>query len=150
MAKLFESPFVCVGERHVKEPPHFLHPEILFLRREVGVQDPHQSIRGHDLDQIGNLFDAPFGFEILVDRLLLAILEVIPSADLLHGDLPLDHVHFLFELLHLGGVVGPQVVPVEHSDVPDFVDFARQLDVLFDVVDPGAQDPLLRELPFLL
>ena len=67
------------GERHVKEPAHFLHPEVLLLRREVGVQDPHQSVGGHDLDQVGALFDVPFDFEKPVDRLLLAILEVVPS-----------------------------------------------------------------------
>ena len=52
---------------------------ILLLRREVGVQDPHQSVGGHDLDQVGALFDVPFDFEKPVDRLLLAILEVVPS-----------------------------------------------------------------------
>ena len=61
--------------------------------------------------------------------------ELSPAIKLLNRKLSLNHVDFLFESLNLVYVVGPDVISIKQLDIPNFVNFTGQFNILLDVVD---------------
>ena len=77
----------------------------------------------------------PFALDEVIDNLMPFGFECVPLVDMLDRKLSLDHIDLRFELLFVLGIIVFDEVPVEKLDIPYFMYFAGQLDVLFYVIN---------------